>query len=348
MRRATTLALITAGTLALVAGGAFARARLRGRGSAIPKPVTGMFPNGMAYLRWGTGEKTLLWIPGGPGNVLPASALVLRMVKSWSRPFVEQGYTVWWVTRKQDMPKGHTFADMADDYGQLIADELGGKADVVLGMSTGGQIGFYLAARHSDRFGHIVIASAGYEDNERAKALLLPMARLLSEGRTGEAMAVMIEDAYPRVPGSVARVLGAVMGRSMYGQTHPHFANDVIVEAEAELACDARDVLPAIPMPVLLVCGDSDPYFPKEVCEETARLIPDCTLRLQKGKGHEMALSGAWFTQDVLDFVRQRPAIQPERGAERPTIIDQPAATSEQPATSGQPVGPSPVGAGAG
>ena len=312
MRRRTMLALAAGGTLAGVAGAALARARLRRGGPAIPKPVTGIFPNGMAYLRWGTGPKTMLWIPGGPGNVLPASALALRMVKSWSRPFVEQGYTVWWVTRKQDMPRGHTFADMADDYGQLIADEFGGKADVVLGMSTGGQIGFYLAARHSDRFEHIVIASAGYEDNARAKALLPPLGRLLSEGRAGEAMALMIEDAYPRLPGRVARVFGAVLGRSMYGQTHPHFANDVIVEAEAELACDARDVLPAISVPVLIVCGDRDPYFPKEVCEETARLIPDCTLRLQKGKGHEMALSGAWFARDVLDFVGQQSRVHPD------------------------------------
>jgi hypothetical protein len=79
---------------------------------------------------------------------------------------------------------------------------------------------------------------------------------------------------------------------------------------------------------VLLVCGDRDPYFPKEICEETARLIPDCTLRMYEGKGHEMALSGAWFTQDVLDFVRQRPAVQPERSAGQPTSVDPRAAAN--------------------
>jgi len=52
------LALIAGGTLAVVAGGAFARARMKERGPAIPKPVTAIFPNGMAYLRWGTGPRT--------------------------------------------------------------------------------------------------------------------------------------------------------------------------------------------------------------------------------------------------------------------------------------------------
>jgi pimeloyl-ACP methyl ester carboxylesterase len=280
-----------------------------------------MFPNGMAYLRMGAGPRTMLWIPGGPGNTLPTGGLPLRMGTAWSRPFVEEGYTVWWVTRKQNMPKGHSYADMADDYGQLIADAFDGKVDLVLGMSTGGQIGFYLAARHPDRFGHVVIAAAGYEDSPRAKDILLPSATLLSEGKVGEATALMLADMYPSWPRAVVGVLGTVMGRSMYGRPHPYFANDVMVEAEAEMACDARDVLPIIPVPVLLVGGDRDPYFPKEVYEETARLIPDCTLRLYEGKGHEGVLSGERFARDVLDFVGQRPATPQERSPEQPVNL---------------------------
>ncbi|MHB8891472.1 MAG: alpha/beta fold hydrolase [Candidatus Limnocylindrales bacterium] len=328
MRRRTTLAVVAGGATAAVVGGAIARSCARGRQPGLPKPVTGIFPNGMAYLRLGTGPKTMVWIPGGPGNTLPTGGLALRMGESWSRPFVDQGYAVWWVTRKQNMPRGHSYGDMADDYGRLITDEFDGKVDVVLGMSTGGQIGFYLAARHPDRFGHIVIAAAGYEDNERAKAMLLPSARLLSEGKIGEAMALMLEDMFPSWPRAVVRVLGMVMGRSMYGRTHPYFAGDVIVEAEAELACDARDVLPLIPVPVLLVGGDRDPYFPKEVYEKTARLIPDCTLRLYEGRGHEGSVSDERFAQDVLDFVRQRPVPGLETGVERPTVRGEPVGTA--------------------
>ena len=341
MRRVTTLALIAGGTLAVVAGGALARARLRGRGSAIPKPVTGMFPNRMAYARWGSGPKTLLLIPGGPGNTVP-SGMRLSMLLGATRSLVEDGYTVWAVARKQDMPKGHTMADMAEDYAGLIADEFGGKVDLVVGVSYGGVIGFHLAARHPDRFGHIAIVGAAYDANEQGKTLDYDFAKLLSEGRNGEAGALMLRFMAPslRVPG-VARVLGAVLVRLMYGETHPYFASDMMVEAEAEMAFDAREVLPDIPVPVLLVCGDADMYIPKEVYEETARLIPDCTLRMYEGIGHVGAVRDKRFPQDVLDFVRQRPAVRPERGAEQPTIIGQPA-------TSGQPVGPAPVGTGAG
>jgi pimeloyl-ACP methyl ester carboxylesterase len=175
------------------------------------------------------------------------------------------------------------------------------------------------------------------------KTLDYDFARLRSEGRNGEASALMLRHMAPglRVPGA-ARVLGAVMARLMFGETHPYFASDMMVEAEAEMAFDAREVLPDISVPVLLVCGDADMYIPKELYEETARLIPDCTLRMYEGIGHVGAVRDKRFPQDVLDFVRQRPATQPERGAEQPTIIDQPAASSDQP------IGLSPVGTGAG
>ncbi len=57
-------ALVAAGTLAMVAGGV-AAGLARARGSATPKRVFGVFPNGMAYLTMGNGPRTLLWIPGG-------------------------------------------------------------------------------------------------------------------------------------------------------------------------------------------------------------------------------------------------------------------------------------------
>ena len=332
MRRRTKLALVAGGATAAVAGGAIVGSRLRGRGPAIPKPVAGIFPNGMAYVRWGTGPKTLLFIPGGPGNAAP-SGMSMRMFPLF-RPLVEDGYTAWYVARRRDMPKGHTIADMADDYAGLVANEFGGKVDLVVGVSYGGMIGFDLAARHPERFGHIAIAVAGYQVSEGGKTLDHDFARLLSEGRNGEAGALMVRSMAPglQVPGA-ARVLGAVMGRIMAGEAHPSFASDVMVEAEAEVACDARDVLPAIAVPVLLVCGDEDLYFPKEVYEDTARLIPDCTLRMYEGIGHVGAIRDKRFAQDVLDFVRQRPAAQPERGAERPTSIDQPAGATDPLAT---------------
>jgi hypothetical protein len=80
---------------------------------------------------------------------------------------------------------------------------------------------------------------------------------------------------------------------------------------------------------VLLIGGDRDIYTPKEVYEETARLIPDCTLRLYEGQGIT-AVSDKRLPRDVLDFVRQRPRVQPERDTEQPAVIDQPTVATDR------------------
>ena len=111
--------------------------------------VWGVFDDTMAYVRVGEGPKTLLFVPGGPGNTL-ARGPMRRLGLPPMRPFVDSGYTVWEVTRPRDMPTGHSIADMADDYAALIRDEFGGRVDVALGSSMGGMILQYLAANHPD------------------------------------------------------------------------------------------------------------------------------------------------------------------------------------------------------
>lgn len=334
MRRSSTLALVIGGTLAV---GTLAWYRLK----ATPKTVSGIFPNGMAYVRLGTGPKALLFIRGGPGNVVPAGRLFVALSAFWLGPFLENGYTIWNVTRKQNMPKGYTVADMAEDYAGMIADELDGKVDLVIGEEAyGGMIGFCLAARHPERFGHLAIMLAGYQVSDKGKALELDFARLMSEGRTREAGALLVGLMAPdlQMPG-LARVLGALLVRVMFGRPHRYFASDVMVEAEAVASFDAREVLPEIRVPVLLIGCDRDFEFPKEVYEETARLIPDCTIRIYEGKTGIQAGTDKRLPKDVLEFVRGRPAVQPERGAEQPTIVARPAAATD---TSAQPVGSTP------
>ena len=80
-----------------------------------PATTRGTFPNGMEFLTWGAGPKTLLFIQGGPGSALP-TGMSARVSQRWFDPFVDAGYAVSIVTRRRNMPPGHTVADMAGDY----------------------------------------------------------------------------------------------------------------------------------------------------------------------------------------------------------------------------------------
>jgi pimeloyl-ACP methyl ester carboxylesterase len=68
------------------------------------------------------------------------------------------------------------------------------------------------------------------------------------------------------------------------------------------VAFDSRSVLPRLTAPVLLICGDRDQFFTREVIRETAELIPDCRLTWYPGAGHVRAASSRQVPRDVLAF----------------------------------------------
>jgi pimeloyl-ACP methyl ester carboxylesterase len=204
------------------------------------------------------------------------------------------------------MPPGHTIEDMAHDFACLIKDDFGGHIDIYLGISFGGLIGHHLAAAHPETCGSFVFVGAGHAVSERGRELDHRFAVELSQGRRAAAGALVVEDGLSQ-PGLrrlkwLARLIGPVVGRVAFGREHPYFRSDVLVEADAELVFDSRGVLPNIQVPVLLIGGDRDDNFPRRVLEETARLIPDCELRLYEGKTHEGAIMDKRLPQDVLEF----------------------------------------------
>jgi pimeloyl-ACP methyl ester carboxylesterase len=123
----------------VVTAGGFVASRYRGHQRPDSSPVAGIFGNGMSYVRWGSGPRKLLIIPGGVESMLPSGMLLSAYVKLASL-LVAHGYTAWLTARKQHMPEGYGILDMAGDYAQLIADEFDGHVDTVVGVSYGGHM----------------------------------------------------------------------------------------------------------------------------------------------------------------------------------------------------------------
>lgn len=256
----------------------------------------------MEYLCWDSGPKTLLFIQGGPGSAVP-QGMMRRMFRRQFQPYLNAGYSVWIVTRRRDMPPGHTITDMAGDYAHVITEEFGGHVDVVVAESFGGMIAQYLAALHPDAFGRIVVVIAAAELSDWGKDVDARMAGAIASGDTRRAGTVFAEYLFPGARLRwLRRLLGPLIGgRLLAGSDYP--PQDVQTEVRAELSFNSRDVLPRIRPPVLLICGDSDKFFPKDVAAETAGLIPDCTLIWYEGLGHLRVAASSRVARDVLAFV---------------------------------------------
>jgi len=265
---------------------------------------SGTLANGMEFLTWGSGPKTLLFMPGGPGSAIP-NGVLSQMSRRWFEPFVDAGYAIWHVTRRRNMPDGHSIEDMADDYAHVISEEFGGRVDLVVGESYGGMIAQYLAALHGESLGHVAIVVAAAEVSDWGKQVDSRLSSALSRGDTvgfGMAFAEYV------LPGErsrwARRLVGPWIGRGLLsGKNYP--PADLLVEIEAEISFDARPVLPRIESPVVLISGDRDQFFPIEVIEETVGLIPDCTLVRYEGQGHMKAATNKRVAHDVLAFIER-------------------------------------------
>ncbi len=121
-------------------------------------------------------------------------------------------------------------------------------------------------------------------------------------------------------PPALVRVSAVAMDRLFTDRSRPDFVRNLMLGTDAE-AYDAREIL-----------------------EETARLIPDCTLQLHEGKGDMGAESTMQLPRDVLAWIEERSRVRTRSEAPRPAPITEetvPAASATTPE-------PSLAGAGAG
>ena len=116
----------------------------------------------MDYIRFGTGAKTLILLPGLGDGLQTVRGLAIPMALLY-RVFMNE-YTVYSFSRRRDLPDGHTTRDMAQDQKQAM-DALGIPAADVVGVSMGGMIAQHLAADYPEMVGKLVLVVTSARPN---------------------------------------------------------------------------------------------------------------------------------------------------------------------------------------
>jgi pimeloyl-ACP methyl ester carboxylesterase len=259
----------------------------------------GVFGNGIQYVRFGKGDKTLLVFSGGPGVVLP-SGFMIRVFGQFK--LIAKSYVVYVLGRKSELPEGYTTQDMAEDYAEVIRDDFGGGPMDVMGMSYGGLIAQHLAADHPELVRRLIIAMSCYRFSDKGNEADLRYAELISEGKKREALKCL----YPileggRIKKAILKFFMGYIGPLLWSS--PEHPSDLVVEGKAEMAHNTKGRLAEIEVPTLVIGGDKDFYCPAERLRETAAGISGARLVLYEGKGH-MSM-GKQFDEDVLAFLNE-------------------------------------------
>ena len=250
----------------------------------------------MDYIRFGTGSRTLILLPGlGDGlRTVRGTALPMAlMYRLFSRDF-----TLWCFSRKHPLPEGCTTRDMARDLKEAM-DRLGIEKADLCGVSMGGMIAQHFAADFPDRVNRLVLAVTCPRPNP---ILEESIAEWVSLARQGDAAGFMesnvrrmYSDAYYQKNKWPTPIVGAL--------TKPKSYDRFFIQARACLTHDAFGRLGQISAPTLVIGGEQDKSLGVQASCDLAEAIPNARLKIYPQWGHGVYEEAPDFNQTVLQFL---------------------------------------------
>ena len=252
----------------------------------------------MDYIRFGTGKRILIMIPGlgdGLRTVKGTAAPMAMMYRCFSKDF-----TVYAFSRKRDLPKGYTTRDMARDQAEAM-EVLGIEKADIFGVSMGGMIAQYLAIDFPEKVNKLILTVTSARPNP---ILLESIGEWVDCARRGDHGAFMdgnlrriYSDDYYRKNKAMAPLIGKL--------TKPASYDRFFIQAEACLSHDAYESLQKIKAPTLVVGGEQDKSLSGDASREIAAAIANAQLLMYEQWGHGLYEEEPTFNQTIMEYLLQ-------------------------------------------
>ena len=249
------------------------------------------------YIRFGSGPKTLVMIPGvGDG---------LKTVKGMALPFaflyrgLAGDFTVYVFSRRRVLSPGMTTREMAEDLNSAM-DALGLSSVALVGVSQGGMISQWLAIDHPDKVEKLVLAVTLSRPNATVRDVI---ARWIGMADRGDYRGIMLDTAERSY--SEKRLKRSKLEYRMLGNIgKPRSFDRFRIQAASCAAHDTYDLLERISCPTLVIGGKEDKIVTGLASVEIAGRIPDCKLFMYDGLGHGLYEEAPDFIERVSAFCK--------------------------------------------
>jgi pimeloyl-ACP methyl ester carboxylesterase len=251
----------------------------------------------MDYIRFGTGSRSLIMLPGlGDGlRSMKGTALPMALVY---REFCKD-FTVWAFSRKNALPEGCTTRDMARD--QAKAMEMLGieKADI-FGVSMGGMIAQWLAIDHPEKVGKLILTVTCARSNPTLRESVEEWVALARKGDHAAFMESNLRRIYSAEYYRKNKWMAPMVGRL----TRPKSYDRFFIQADACLTHDAFDLLGRIQSTTLIIGGGQDKALGGDASGEIAAAIPAAGLKMYPEWGHGLYEEAKDFNETVIEFLK--------------------------------------------
>lgn len=247
------------------------------------------------YIRFGSGPKPLIMIPGvGDG---------LQTVKGMALPFallyrsLAKDFTVYVFSRRRHLSPGMTTRDMAEDLNEAM-EAMGLSAAYLVGVSQGGMIAQWLAFDHPEKVKRLVLTVTLSRPNETVKDVI---ARWVEMADRGDYKGIMIDTAERSY--SEKRLKQARLGYRLLGSVgRPKSFERFRIQAASCVTHDTYDLLDQINCPTLVIGGKEDKIVSGQASVEMAERIPNCELYMYDGLGHGLYEEAPDFLRRVSEY----------------------------------------------
>lgn len=252
----------------------------------------------MDYIRFGTGGRCLVMLPGLGDGLRSTRGTALPMAVMYR--LYARDFTVYAFSRRNALPEGFTTRDMARDQAEAM-EQLGIQKADVLGVSMGGMIAQHLAIDYPEKVGKLILTVTSAKTNPLLEESI---AEWTACARRNDHTALMdsnlrriYSEDYYRKNKWMIPLIGKL--------TKPDAYDRFLVQAEACLTHNAYESLHRIKAPTLVIGGEKDVSLGGNASREIASQIPGATLRMYAQWGHGLYEEAKDFDQVVLDFLRR-------------------------------------------
>ena len=251
---------------------------------------------GADYIRFGTGKKTLIMLPGLGDGLRTTKGTALPMALYYRS--LTKDYTVYMISRKANLPEGHTTRDMARDLKEAV-EELGISKASLVGVSMGGMIAQHFAADYPELVEKLVLVVTCGRENP---ILLESLEEWVACAARGDHRALMdsnlrriYSENYYRKNKWMVPLTGAL--------TKPGSYERFFIMAEACRSHNAWEALPSIGAPTLVIGGERDLSLGGEASREIADRIPGAKLKMYPQWGHGLYEEAKDFLPTLMAFL---------------------------------------------
>jgi len=252
----------------------------------------------MHYVRFGSGRKALIMLPGLGDGLTTVKGTALPMAFLY-RAFARD-YTVYMFSRRNHLSENSSTRDMARDLKE--ATEILGiiKADLV-GVSMGGMIAQHFAADYPESVSKLVLVVTCVKPNPILTESVTEWITLAQRGDHTAFMDSNVRRMYSDAYYRKNRWLVPIMGRLTKPKSYARF----FIQADACLTHDAANRLAQICAPTLVIGGERDQALGTDASREIAAAIPDAKLHMYAEWGHGLYEEAKDFHHVVLRFLRE-------------------------------------------